>query len=198
MPSKLKEPLKQSNFETLTSYTTRWYHFWYLIDKCVNIFIFFRQFKLHGFRLLVQMYIKIVSSPSLSGIGMSSQILWSHLLKMQRTVLLSSRLWWELGTNSLITGPGEWLSFRRFTSKLSWSWSRLHRTEITKISSAYFNTKFNFINNKSIASGICHDTWKQAKVNPIFKTGAKDDVNNDRHNYFYSSSTIKDNWKVGQ
>ena len=34
-----------------------------------------------------------------------------------------SLLWWELGTNSLITGPGEWLSFRRFTSKLSWSWS---------------------------------------------------------------------------
>ena len=43
--------------------------------------------------------------------------------KMQRIVLLSSLLWWELGTNSLITGPGEWLSFRRFTSKLSWSWS---------------------------------------------------------------------------
>ena len=30
----------------------------------------------------------------------------------------------ELGTNSLITGPGEWLSFRRFTSKPSWSWSQ--------------------------------------------------------------------------
>ena len=46
-----------------------------------------------------------------------------HPLKMQRIVLLSSLLWWELGTNSLITDPGEWLSFRRFTSKLSWSWS---------------------------------------------------------------------------
>ena len=32
--------------------------------------------------------------------------------------LLSSLLWWELGTNFLITGPGEWLSFRHFTSKL--------------------------------------------------------------------------------
>ena len=73
--------------------------------------------------LLIQMFIKVASSPSLSGIGMSSPILWSHLLKMQRIVLLSSLLWWELGTNSLITGPGEWLSFRRFTSKLSWSWS---------------------------------------------------------------------------
>ena len=30
---------------------------------------------------------------------------------MQRIVLLSSLLWWELGTNSLITGPGEWLSY---------------------------------------------------------------------------------------
>ena len=73
--------------------------------------------------LLIQMFIKVASSPRLSGIGMPSPILWFHLLKMQRIVLLSSLLWWELGTNSLITGPGDWLSFRRFTSKLSWSWS---------------------------------------------------------------------------
>ena len=69
------------------------------------------------------MFIKVASSLRLSGIGMPSPILWSHQLKMQRIVLLSSLLWWELGTNSLITGPGEWLSLRRFTSKLSWSWS---------------------------------------------------------------------------
>ena len=73
--------------------------------------------------LPIQMFIKVASSPRLSGIGMPSPILWSHPLKMQRIVLLSSLLWWELGTNSLITGPGEWLSFWRFTSKLSWSWS---------------------------------------------------------------------------
>ena len=73
--------------------------------------------------LPIQMFIKVVSSPRLSGIGMPSPILWSHPLKMQRIVLRSSLLWWELGTNSLITGPGEWLSFRCFTSKLSWSWS---------------------------------------------------------------------------
>ena len=72
--------------------------------------------------LLIQMFIKVASSNGLSGIGMPSPILWSHLLKMQKIVLLSSLLWWELGTNSLITGPGEWLSFRCFTSKLSWSW----------------------------------------------------------------------------
>ena len=59
----------------------------------------------------------------LSGIGRPFPILWSHPLKMERIVLLSSLLWWELRTNSLITGPGEWLSFRRFTSKLSRSWS---------------------------------------------------------------------------
>ena len=58
-------------------------------------------------------------------IGMHAPILWSHLLKMQTTVLLSSLLWWELGTNSLITGPGEWLSFRRFNSKLSWPYCSL-------------------------------------------------------------------------
>ena len=73
--------------------------------------------------LPIQMFIKVASFPRLSGIGMPSPILWSHPLKMQRIVLLSSLLWWELGTNPLITGPGEWLSFRRFTSKLSWSWS---------------------------------------------------------------------------
>ena len=73
--------------------------------------------------LPIQILIKVASSPRLSGIGMPSPILWSHPLKMQRIVLLSSLLGWELGTNSLITGPGEWLSFRRFTSKLSWSWS---------------------------------------------------------------------------
>ena len=75
------------------------------------------------FPLPVQMFIKVASSPRLSGIGMPSPILWPHPLKMQRIVLLSSLLWWELETNSLITGPGEWLSFRRFTSKLFWSWS---------------------------------------------------------------------------
>ena len=73
--------------------------------------------------LPIQMFAKAVSSPRLSGIGMPSPILWSHPLKMQMIVLRSSLLCRELGTNSLITGPGEWLSFRRFTSKLSWSWS---------------------------------------------------------------------------
>ena len=73
--------------------------------------------------LPIRMFIKVASSPRLSGIGMPSPILWSHPLKMQRIVLLSSLLWWELGTNSLSTGAGKWLSFRRFTSKLSWYWS---------------------------------------------------------------------------
>ena len=83
--------------------------------------------------LPIQMFIKVDSSPRLSGIGMPSPILWSHPLKMQRIVLLSSLLWWELGANSLITGPGEWLSFRRFTSKLSWSWSCTPIFKIHKI-----------------------------------------------------------------
>ena len=69
--------------------------------------------------LLILMFIKVASSPRLSGIGMPSPILWSHLLMIQKIVLLSSLLWWELWNNSLITGPGEWLSFQRFTSELS-------------------------------------------------------------------------------
>ena len=63
--------------------------------------------------LPIQMFIKVASSPRLSGIGMPSPFLWSHPLKMQRIVLLSSLLWWDLGTNTLITGPGEWLSFHQ-------------------------------------------------------------------------------------
>ena len=54
-------------------------------------------------------------------IGMSSLVLWSHLLKLQRIVLLNSLLWRELGTNFPNPVPGEWLLFRRFTSNLSWS-----------------------------------------------------------------------------
>ena len=87
--------------------------------------------------LPIQMFIKVASSPRLSGIGMPSPILWYHSLKMQRIVLLSSLLWWELGTNSLITGPGEWLSFRRFTSKLSWSWSWSCSSEHSNLSVVY-------------------------------------------------------------
>ena len=58
--------------------------------------------------------------------GILGQLKWESLKKRRKDnilILLSSLLWWELGTNSLITGPGEWLSFRPFTSKLSWSWS---------------------------------------------------------------------------
>ena len=77
--------------------------------------------------------VNVASSPRLSGIGMPSPILWSHLLKMQRTVLLSSLLWWELGTVYLITGPSELLSFRRFTIKLSWSWDETVRDETARV-----------------------------------------------------------------
>ena len=95
--------------------------------------------------LPIQMFIKVVSSPRLSGIGMSSPILWSHPLKMQRIVLRSSLLWWELGTNSLITGPGEWLSFRRFTSKLSWSWSWSQNNLSEKVTQKVFSFQFLFL-----------------------------------------------------
>ena len=58
-------------------------------------------------------------SPRLLGIGMYFQTLLSPLLKVPSMVLLSSLLWWELGTS--LPGPGEWLSFWRVTSKQFWS-----------------------------------------------------------------------------
>ena len=84
-----------------------------------------------------------------------TQILWSHLLKMQRIVLLSSLLWWELGTNSLITGPGEWLLLRHFTSKLSWSWDKsqiFHELWITNLSLS-FKALWNRLKNTTSSKG---------------------------------------------
>ena len=52
---------------------------------------------------------KCIFFPRLSGIGMSSPILWSHLLKMQRIMLLNLLLWWELGTSFLrLSLPGDY------------------------------------------------------------------------------------------
>ena len=101
------------------------------------------------FRLTLptQMFVKVASSPRLSGIGMPSPILWSHPLKMQRFVLLNSLPLWELGTNSLITGPAEWLSIGRFTSKLSYHdpftlWSRDGTTAVNICFSISFQHRF--------------------------------------------------------
>ena len=67
--------------------------------------------------LLMQMFIKVVSSPRLSGIGMPSPILWSHLLKMQRIVLLSSLLWLKRPRGRAVSAPdfGSWV--RGFESR---------------------------------------------------------------------------------
>ena len=57
-------------------------------------------------------------SPRPLGIGMHFQTLLSPLLTVPRMVLLlSSLLWWKLGTTLPGPGPGEWLSFWRVTSK---------------------------------------------------------------------------------
>ena len=62
---------------------------------------------------------KCTFSPRPLGIGMYFKTL-SSLLKVPRMVLLSSLLWWELGTSLPGHGPGEWLSFWRVTSKQFW------------------------------------------------------------------------------
>ena len=55
------------------------------------------------------------------GTGMHFQTLLSPLLKVSKMVLLSSLLWWELGTGLQGPGFGEWLSFWRVTSNNSYS-----------------------------------------------------------------------------
>ena len=76
--------------------------------------------------------------------------------------VLSSLLWWELGTNSLITGPGEWLSFRRFTSKLywSWSWCTPARTHVCSYSRAHTHS-YTYIQKKR--TRIRTDGWTDGR-----------------------------------
>ena len=69
------------------------------------------------FPLLI--FINVAFSPRPLGTGMHFQTPLSPLLKVPRMVLLSSLLWWELGTSLPVHGPGEWLSFWRVTSNNS-------------------------------------------------------------------------------
>ena len=61
---------------------------------------------------------------------------------------------------------------------------RLYRTKASKIGpdilSPGITFIITFIINKSITSGIFPTIRKQAKVNPLFKNGAKDELNNYR------------------
>ena len=91
--------------------------------------------------LPIQMFIKVASSPRLSGIGMPSPILWSHPLKMQRIVLLSSLLWWELRTNSLITGGARWLSGRVSDSGARGPGFETYRRRVVSLSKTLYSPK---------------------------------------------------------
>ncbi|MES9882038.1 MAG: reverse transcriptase family protein, partial [Sedimenticola sp.] len=51
---------------------------------------------------------------------------------------------------------------------------------LLKISSAHITNSVTYIVNKSITSSTFPKSWKQAKVNPLYKSGAKDEVNNYR------------------
>ena len=75
------------------------------------------------FLLLTLIFISVVFPPDHKGLECTSRLtLLSPLLKVPRMVLLSSLLWWELGTNLRGHGPGEWLSFWLVTSKHFWIW----------------------------------------------------------------------------
>ena len=52
--------------------------------------------------------------------------------------------------------------------------------KLLKIAPNILTPSITYIINKSIESGVFPGTWKNAKVNPIFKTGDKDNVNNYR------------------
>ena len=58
--------------------------------------------------LLIQIFISVAFPPRLLGIGMHFQTTrLPPLLKVPRMELLSSHLWWELGTHLPSPGPGE-------------------------------------------------------------------------------------------
>ena len=52
--------------------------------------------------------------------------------------------------------------------------------KILKLSANVITPSLTFFVNKSILSGEFPSSWKEAKVKPLFKSGAKDDVNNYR------------------
>ena len=52
--------------------------------------------------------------------------------------------------------------------------------KILKIAPDILCPSISYVINKSLASGIFPQPWKEAKISPIFKNGSKDDVNNYR------------------
>ena len=52
--------------------------------------------------------------------------------------------------------------------------------KMLKLSSGIITKRFTYIVNKCILYGHFPDSWKQAKVNPLFKSSAKDDINSYR------------------
>ena len=56
--------------------------------------------------------------------------------------------------------------------------TRLHRPQSVKIGSTVLSPGITFIINKSVASGVFPSIWKHAKVKPLYKSGAKNELNN--------------------
>ena len=80
--------------------------------------------------LLTLTFICIAFPPRPLGIVIHFQTLLSPLMKVPRMMLLSSLLWWELGTSlpGPGPGPGEWLSFWRVINKQFCFWIWIHVT----------------------------------------------------------------------
>ena len=95
------------------------------------------------------------------GIGMHFQTLLFPLLKVPRMVLLSSLLWWELGTNLPGPGPGEWLSFWRVTSKHFWFWPVPNPVHLSTYLPIYLPTYAWIIHVYRLTSTLaaCSEEW---------------------------------------
>ena len=52
--------------------------------------------------------------------------------------------------------------------------------KLRKIAPDVLSPGINYLDNKSLLSCIFPQPWKEAKVSPVFKSGCRDDINNDR------------------
>ena len=118
----------------------------------------------------LQCWLQIAHS-SLSS-ALLCQTLLSPLLKEPRMVLLSSLLWWELGTNLPGPGPGEWLAFWHITSKRFWFWFRFwfiqteSKARLNMKSTSLLNTAQIQICSILQVQCLTSDTWSQVISSP--------------------------------
>ena len=110
-------------------------------------------------------------------------------------MLLSSLLWWELGTSVPGPGPGEWLSFWRVTSKQFWTKTlirlicafvvRIWHKQVFWCCGSFYKTAFLFEysyawTDQIIATSFCSDIlWEIMGMHWLFRTTLFSAINGD-------------------